>query len=135
MQRIFIAWTMFLSTILYSLDLRPANGYLLKMMPEIFIKTGHGLTDLAVDCTEFKCQQVSNYDLNSLTFSDYKNATTGKTLIGITPHGSGITFSDIYPGKISNIEITIETGAIKLVDPEYELMSVQKKVSITTGLP
>ena len=41
MQRIFIAWTVFLSTLFNSLDLRPANGYLLKMMPEIFIKTGH----------------------------------------------------------------------------------------------
>ena len=123
MQRIFIAWTVFLSTLFNSLDLRPANGYLLKMMPEIFIKTGHGLTDLVIDCTEFKCQQASNYDLNSLMFSDYKNATTGKALIGIAPHGSGIIFSDIYPGKISDSEITVETGAINLVDPEHELMS------------
>ena len=52
MQRIFIAWTVFLSTLFNSLDLRSAKGYLLKMMPEIFIKTGHGLTDLVIDCTE-----------------------------------------------------------------------------------
>ena len=92
-------------------------------MPEIFIKTGHGLTDLVIDCTEFKCQQASNYDLNSLMFSDsepYKNATTGKALIGITLHGSGVIFSNIYPGKLSDSEIT---GAINLVDPEYEVMS------------
>ena len=93
------------------------------MMPEIFIKTGDGLTDLVIDCTEFKCQQASNYDLNSLMFSDYKNATTGKALIGITPHASGIIFSDIYPGKISDSEITIEAGAINLVNSEHELMS------------
>ena len=58
MQRIVIAWTVFLTTLLKSLDLRPENGYLLKMMPEIFIKAGHGLTDLVIDCTEFKCQQA-----------------------------------------------------------------------------
>ena len=123
MQRVFIAWTVFLSTLFNSLDLHPAKGYLLKMMPEIFIKTGHGLTDLVFDCTEFKCQQASNYDLNPLMFSDYKNATTEKALIGITLHGSGIIFNDIYPGKISDSEITIETGAMNLVDPEHELMS------------
>ena len=52
---------------------------------------------LVIDCTEFKCQKASNYDLNSLMFSDYKNATTAKALIGITPHGSGIILSDMYP--------------------------------------
>ena len=123
MQRIFIDWTVFLWTLFNSLDLRPANGYLLKMMLEIFIKAGHGLTGLVIDCTEFKCQQASNYDLNSLMFSDNKNATTGKALIGITPHGSGIIFSDIYPGRISDSEITIEIGVINLVDPVHELMS------------
>ena len=95
MQRIFIAWTVFLSTLL-TLDLRPANGYLLKMIPEIFIKTGHGLTDLVIDYTEFKCQQASSCDFI---------------------HG------DICPGKISDSEITVETDAINLVDQEHELMS------------
>ena len=56
-------------------------------------------------------------------FSDYKNATTAKALIGITSHGSGIIFNDIYPGKISDSEIIIETGAMNLVDPKHELMS------------
>ena len=123
MQRIFIAWTVFLSTLFNSLDLRPANGYLLKMMPEIFIKTGNGLGDLVIGCTESKCQQASNYDLNSLMFSYYKNATTGKALTGFASHGSGIIFSDIYPGKISDSEITMETSAINFVDTEHKLMS------------
>ena len=64
-------------------------------------------------------------ELNSLMFSDYKNATTGKALIGIAPHGGAIIFSDIYPGKITDSETTVETGAINLVDPEYELMSAR----------
>ena len=89
-------------------------------MLEIFVKNGHGLTDLIIDCTEFKCQQASNYNLNSLVFSDYKNATAGKAPIGIAQHGSGIIFSDIYPGKTSDDEITVETGAINLVDPEHD---------------
>ena len=37
-------------------------------------------------------------------FSNYKNTQTGKALIGISPHGSGILFSDIYTGSISGSE-------------------------------
>ena len=56
-------------------------------------------------------------------FSKYKNATTGKALIGIASHGSGIIFNDIYPGEISESEITVVTGAISLVDLEHDSMS------------
>ena len=78
--------------------------------------TGHGLTDLVLDATEFKFQQTSHFELNSLMFSNYKNTQTGKALIGIAPHGGGILFSDIYPGSISDSEITEKSGAIMFVD-------------------
>ena len=44
---------------------------------------------------DFKFQHVSNLDLNSLMFSNYKNTITGKALTGTTPHGMGLFFSDI----------------------------------------
>ena len=84
MQRFFIGWIIFLATIFNEIDLKPASGFLLKKMPKSFIKTGHGLTDLVVDATEFKFQSAS------LMFSNYKNTQTGKALIGISPHGGGI---------------------------------------------
>ena len=97
-------------------NLNPEAGILLKKMPDIFIKTGHRLTDMIIDCTEFKFQHVSNLDLNSLMFSNYKNiidlnslmfsnyknTIRGKAVIGITPNGMGLFFSDIYPGSISD---------------------------------
>ena len=84
------------------INLNPEAGILLKKMPDIFVKTGHGLTDMIIDCTEFKFQHVSNLDLNSLMFSNYKNTIRGKAVIGIAPHGMGLFFSDIYPGSISD---------------------------------
>ena len=33
---------------------KPSEGYLLKKMPDIFIKTGHGMV---IVCTEIKFQQ------------------------------------------------------------------------------
>ena len=94
-QHIFVGWIVFLGTIFTCINLKPEAGFLLKKMPDIFVKTGHGLTDMIIDCTEFKFQHVPNLDLNSLMFSNYKNIITGKALIGIAPHGMGLFFSDI----------------------------------------
>ena len=115
-QRIFNGWVLFLSTLFNRLDLKPGHGYLLQKMPDIFVNTGHGLTDLIIDATEFKFQCATNYELNSLLFSNYKNTTTGKALIGISAHGMGILFSDVYPGSISDSDITEKSGAIQYVE-------------------
>ena len=123
MQRIFIGWVIFLATLFNQIDLKPASGFLLKKMPKSFVETCHGLTDLVIDATEFKFQSASNFELNSLMFSNYKNTQTGKALIGVSPHGSGILFSDIYPGSISDSEITEKSGAILFVEEEHEIMS------------
>ena len=72
-QRIFIGWVIFLATLFNEIDLKPSPGYLLKKMPKMFVETGHGLTDLVIDATEFKFQSASNFELNSLMFSNYEN--------------------------------------------------------------
>ena len=114
-QRIFIGWVIFLSTLFNKIDLKLSGEYLLKTMPDIFVKTGHGMTDLIIDATEFKFANATNYELNSLMFSHYKNTQTGKALIGISPNGGGMIFSEIYPGSISDSEITKKCGTIYLV--------------------
>jgi hypothetical protein len=121
--RIFVGWIVFLETLFTELDLKPDDGFLLKKMPDIFVKTGHGLTDMIIDCTEFKFQHATNYELNSLMFSNYKNTVTGKALIGISPHGSGLLFSDIYPGSISDSAITEKTSVLEWIRSEHELMA------------
>ena len=92
-------------------------------MPEIFVKTGHGTTDLVLDATEFRFQTASNFDISSLMFSHYKNTTTGKAPIGISPHGMGIIFSEIYPGSISDTEITEKTDILNYVSEDHEVMT------------
>ena len=53
-------------------------------MSKTFVETGHGLTDLVTDATEFKLQSASNFELNSLMFSNYKNTQTGNVLRDFT---------------------------------------------------
>ena len=74
-------WIVFLETMFTCINLKPGAGFLLKKMPDIFVKTGHGLTDMIINCTEFNFQHISNLDLNSLMFSNYKNTITGKALV------------------------------------------------------
>jgi len=48
---------------------------------------------------------------------------TGKALIGIAPHGIGLLFSEIYPGSISDSEITEKASDLNFVQEEHEIMS------------
>ena len=54
MQLISVGWIVFLETVFTHINLKPEAGFLLKKMPDIFVKTGHGLTDMIIDCTEFQ---------------------------------------------------------------------------------
>ena len=122
-HRIYTGWIVFLSTLFNEINLSPTSHYLAQKMPDIFIKTGHGLTDIVIDCTEFRFQKPSNYDVNTLMFSNYKNTTTGKALIGITANGMGVFFSDVYPGSVSDSKLTEVSGVLHNVRAEHEIMA------------
>ena len=106
--------------------------------PKIFLETGHHLTDQLGDCTEFKLQGASNLDLNTLTFSDYRKTTTAKAYVGIAPHDGGLVFSDLYPGSISESEITELASAIDFVQEGHEFMTDKgfavKELCATEGI-
>ena len=91
-------------------------------MPKIFVETGHALTDLVIVETVFKFQHASNFELNVLMYSNYKNTQTRKGSVGISPHGRGFLFSDIYPSSISDSKLTEEYGAAYFVKNEHEIM-------------
>lgn len=56
-------------------------------------------------------------------FSNYKNKTTVKALIGISAYGMDMHFSDIYPDSIFDSEITAKTNILDHVNPKTEIMS------------
>ena len=64
-------------------------------MLNVYVDTGHGMTDIIIDATEFKFQTASNHELNNLMFPNYKNTTTGKALIGIARYGMVILLDHI----------------------------------------
>ena len=50
-NRIFVAWVVFVKAIFSCLNLKPEDGFLPYNMPDVFNKTGHGFTDIVI-CTQ-----------------------------------------------------------------------------------
>lgn len=70
---------------------------------------------------KFQCGQPSRAKvdqhmpcLNSELFSSYKNHTTLKGLVGISPGGAIIFISQLYTGHISDREIVTRSGFLNL---------------------
>ena len=68
-----------MATLYGKVNLKAENGFIVKKMQKLFVETGHGLTELVGDATEFAFDAASNFELNTLMFSHYK---TRHSMIG-----------------------------------------------------
>ena len=79
---------------------------------------------MIVDATEIFVEQTKLPELQQMTFSSYKNDNTYKGLVGISPDGVIITFvSSLYPGSISDKELTRRSGIMDLLEPGDSVMA------------
>ena len=67
--------------------------------------------------------QSENFELNNLTFSHYKNHTTGKVSVRIFPHGALCKCSDAFPGSISDEQLIKQIGVIDYCPKGKEVMT------------
>ena len=76
-----------------------------------------------IDCVEFKITVPSSLVLHKLMYSDYKSHTTVKALVWIAPGGGFIFISSVFPGSISDKDITVKSGLLncQMWDPGEEL--------------
>ena len=84
-------------------------------MPKVF-KQLYPTTRVIIDATELYIQQSSLPELQQLTISSYKNHNTYKGLIGISPSGAVTFVSKLYPGSISDKELTRRSGILDLLE-------------------
>lgn len=112
MSRIFVAWMTLIRTVFDSINLKPFPGYIEKYIPKKFMDSGFSDCGILGDNTETWIAQSENFDLSNLTFSHYKNHTTGKVSVWIFPRGALCKCSDAYPGTISDEQITQEIGVL-----------------------
>ena len=110
----FLTWLDRLDYCLGSLDQIPGlDEGLSQLLPESF-KGGFEDIDLIIDCTEVWIQKPSDPIAQSATWSEYKGHNTGKILVGVTPVGFPRFVSDVYPGSISDDDITGASGILSL---------------------
>ena len=91
-------------------------------MPDCF-RCLYPRTRCIIDATEIYIQMPSNPTAQQLTFSNYKNGNTLKSLIGITPSGAVCFTSDPYGGNISDKKLTAEYGILKLLESGDAIMA------------
>ena len=91
-------------------------------MPQQF-KDSYPTTRVIIDATEIYVEQPKLPEIQQMTFSSYKNDNTYKGLVGISPDGVITFVSSLYPGSISDKELTRRSGLMDLLEPGDSVMA------------
>ena len=77
-SRVFVAWMVFLCCVLDEVNLKPLPGFIEAFLPRVFVDAGYADCGILGDNTETWIAQSEKFELKNVTFSHYKNHTTGK---------------------------------------------------------
>lgn len=105
-----------------AIDFQPSREQVDRDMPVCF-KRKYPSTRLILDATEVRLETPSSLEMQSGTWSSYKNTNTLKGLIGITPTGYISFVSGLYCGNISDKRLTTESGVLDTLQPGDGLMA------------
>lgn len=119
-SRICITWVNFLYYELKDLFPFPSQELVRKNMPREFAQ--YPTTRIILDCTELFIQRPSAMLAQSETWSDYKHHNTWKLLVGVTPNGQVTFLSDLWGGRVSDKQITRESGICDLLEAGDNVM-------------
>ena len=133
-SRIFISWINFMYLKLGQINIWPSREIINETMPQDF-KAKYPSTRIIIDCTEVRCEMPSSLLLNSELFSSYKNHTTLKALVGISPKGFFTFIGQLYTGSISDREIVERSGFLNLPFSVGDSVMADKGFTIEDILP
>ena len=102
-------------------------------MPKCFKET-YPNCRVILDATEVKICRPSNPVQHNLTWSDYKSSNTIKFLVGCTPSGEISFFSKAYGGRVTDTQLTNESGLYDLLDPGDLVLADKGFPNISAGL-
>ena len=116
----------------------------LEYMPLCFKET-YPTTRCIIDCTELFVQVPSSLAGQSALYSSYKHHVTYKGRIGIAPSGAITFVSQLFPGSLSNKEITCRSGYLNpgfwqqgdsvMADRGFTIEENLKDLGVTLNIP
>lgn len=121
-SRICVFWIEFLAAYLDKVPKWPSRELVDRFMPEEF-KKEYPKTRVILDCTELFIETPSDYATQSATYSPYKHHNTAKGLLGISPNGMVTFVANLAPGRLSDKEVTRQSGLYKLLDAGDSVMA------------
>ena len=121
-SRICITWINFLYVRFKELPLWPRKESIQSHMPRVF-KDLYPTTRVIIDATEIFVETPSLPELQQMTYSNYKHHNTFKSLIGISPGGAIIFVSKLFPGSISDKQLTERSGLLQLIEKGDSIMA------------
>lgn len=114
----------------------PSRAKVDQHMPADF-KEKYPSTRVIINCTEIRCQMLKSLCLNSKLFSSYKNHTTLKGLVDISPvhcrcHN---LYYQLYTGHISDREIVTRSGFLNMPFDRGDSVMADKWFTVEDLLP
>lgn len=114
-SQIINTWVKFLADELRPLILWPSKEAIACSFPKSLPSKYRNLR-CTIDCTEIFIEKPRNFELQALTWSDYKHNNTVKLLVGIAPNGSISFLSKAWGGRASDQLMTRSCGFYDLLE-------------------
>ena len=127
-SQVFTCWLRVMAKVLSATIHMPSQEVINVTSPDRF-KRLWGVHSI-IDCSELFIETPQDHDLQAVTWSTYKHHNTLKFLIGVAPNSSIVYISKAYTGRISDKEITIDTGYLDNVPP-YSIIMCDKGFGIS----
>ena len=142
LSRVFVTWINLMYVKFRELLVFPSRRKIVKNMPSCF-KMLYPSTRIIIDCTEFFIQRPSSLEIQSASFSAYKNHNTCKLLVGISPDGAFTFISDLYEGSISDRDLVIASGLLDklergdsvMADKGFEIEDLLLPLGVRLNIP